>query len=307
MTADQDPSVSIVIPVLNAEAFLPRLLDAIFSQTLRPVEVVLVDSMSKDATREIAEQYDAVRVIPIENFSHGRGRNLGVRAARGEFVVLMTQDALPRDADWLVRLLEPFEDPQVAASYSRQVAGPAASPMEQYFLMTHFPPGPPVRRVRQEGESLTLDKVFFSNVSAAVRRELLLKYPFDEELIMSEDQQMSRDVMNAGYAVVYAPDSVVVHYHSYTLRVLFRRYLDSVHSLTVIFPDHGVGTSASLGLGYLWREACYVARKAPLMMPYYVLFAIAKAAGTVTGHLVPYLPRWLLRRISLHDYHWAQK
>ena len=71
--------------------------------------------------------------------------------------------------------------------------------------------------------------------------------PFDEDLIMSEDQQFSRDVIAAGHAVVYQPQSVVVHSHNYSLATCFRRYFDSVYSLTLIFPSHGVGTSASMG------------------------------------------------------------
>jgi rhamnosyltransferase len=94
--------VSVVIPMLNAERYLPRLLPAILSQKPSPPdEILLLDSMSKDRSREIARQFPAVRVIPVEKFSHGGTRNMGAREARGEFVVLMTQDAFPKDDGWL--------------------------------------------------------------------------------------------------------------------------------------------------------------------------------------------------------------
>ena len=115
-TAPMQPSVSVVIPVLNAAAFLPDLLKAISAQEPKPpAEVILVDSLSTDGTREIAASDPRVRVIPISDFSHGRARNLGAREARGEIVALLTQDALPAGPDWLARLIEPFADPAVAA------------------------------------------------------------------------------------------------------------------------------------------------------------------------------------------------
>ena len=299
------PRVSVVIPVLNAERHLPELLPLLLAQRPRPPdEIVLVDSMSTDRTREIGLSFPGVAVVPIPNFSHGRGRNLGVRTATGDVVVLLTQDARPADEHWLERLLAPLAEPEVAAAYSRQVPYPGASPMERFFLLTRFPPGPPVRRRRQGHAPLGLEDVFFSNVSAAVKRGLLLRHPFDESLIMSEDQQLSRDLLLAGHTVVYQPESVVVHSHRYSLATCFRRYFDSVYSLTVLFPAHGVGTSASMGLRYLGREAAYVARRAPHWLPYYALYTAAKTLGTIAGHFAERMPPWLLRRLSLHRYHW---
>lgn len=299
------PTLSVVIPVLNAAGHLPSLFRALGEQEpAAPDEIVLVDSDSSDATRELAAACPRARVIPAGRFSHGRARNLGAREARGDVVVLMTQDALPRDGHWLARLAAPLAAGEAGATYSRQVPRPDASPMERYFLHTHFPPGQPARREKRGGAELDLGQVFFSNVSAAVRRDLLLAFPFDETLIMSEDQQFSRDVLNAGHTVLYVPDSVVIHSHNYSLRTVFKRYLDSVYSLTVIFPRHGVGTSASMGLRYLAREFVYIARRHPLSLPYYALYTVAKVGGTLTGHLADRLPRAWLRRLSLHAYHW---
>ena len=211
------PATSVVIPVLNAEPYLPALLDSFARQAPRPPgEVILVDSGSTDRTVALAAGRPGVRVIPIERFSHGRARNLGALAAGGEVVVFLSQDALPADERWLAELLAPFDDPQVAAAYSRQIPRPDANPMERHWLESRVPDGEPVSRAAGPGE-FSMDLVFFSNVSSAVRREALLAHPFDEELIMSEDQQFSRDVITAGMAVVYQPHSVVVHSHNYSL------------------------------------------------------------------------------------------
>ncbi|MEW6428528.1 MAG: glycosyltransferase [Thermodesulfobacteriota bacterium] len=297
--------VSVVVPILNAAAHLEALLTALQRQTpLPPSEIILVDSGSTDASLAIAGKFANTRIVPLSNFSHGRSRNLGARAASGEIVVFLSQDALPKDNFWLQELLRPFFDPQTVGTYSRQIPWPDALFAEKFFLATRFPAGPAIRREKPARAELTLEDVFFSNVSSAIRRSTLLRYPFDETLIMSEDQKFSKDVLNAGYAVVYAPDSVVIHSHAYTLLSLFRRYFDSVYSLTQIFPAHGVGTSAAIGSSYIRKEALFVIRACPQKIPYYVCYNLAKAAAGVLAHLAPHLPKFLLRRLSLHSYHW---
>lgn len=305
---------SVVIPVLNAAGTLPALLEALAGQEPAPPdEIILVDSLSTDDTRRIALAQANVRVVPLSRFSHGRARNLGAREAAGAIIVLMTQDALPADRHWLAELLAPLADPpeagksQVAAVYSRQVPRPDAPPTEQFFLAYNFPPGKSVRRARPAGRALTLADVFFSNVSAAVRREVLLQHPFDETLIMSEDQQFARDLIAAGYTIVYQPSSVVVHSHRYSLSTAFRRYFDSVYSLAIIFPAHDLKVSAAMGRRYLRQETAYMARHHPLYFPYYCLYTLAKMAGVLCSHFADRMPLGLARACSLHRYYWDEK
>lgn len=304
--------VSVVIPVLNAAAFLPALLNAILSQKpVVPAEIILVDSHSTDNTVGKAQSYPevnhaqrVVKIIPIDSFSHGKARNMGARAAKGDIIVLLTQDAMPQGERWLWSLLAPFADGQVGAVYSRQVPKDDAPPTEKFFLNYHFPPGDAVRREKKGSNPLAFKDVFFSNVSAAIRKSLLLEHPFDEDLIMSEDQQFARELLEAGYATVYQPESVVIHSHAYSLQHAFRRYFDSVYSLTIIFPGHDIGKSASIGLSYLRKEFAFIAKKYPLYLPYYFLYTLAKTGGTVCGHFAEKLPKSILKKLSLHGYHW---
>ena len=112
-------TVSVVIPTLNAEGYLPDLLEAVRQQVpCPPDEIIVIDSESRDRTREIARSFPNTQVEVITNFTHGRARNLGVRLSKGEYVVLMSQDAVPRDEHWLHNLLQPFSDAAVAATIS---------------------------------------------------------------------------------------------------------------------------------------------------------------------------------------------
>jgi rhamnosyltransferase len=75
----------------------------------------------------------------------------------------------------------------------------------------------------------------------------------------------------------------------------------------VIFPRHGLDTSASMGLEYLAKEAGHIARHHPLTLPRYVLYTAMKTLGTIAGHFAERLPRRLARQLSLHRYHWAER
>ncbi len=299
--------VSLVIPTLNAAAWLPelfRLLDG--QQPQAPHEIVLVDSGSTDATLSLAGAKANVRVFKIENFTHGGARNLGIREATGDVVVLITQDAQPADPQWLQALVQPLDDPSVAGVYSRQVPRADASPMERFFLSHYFPAGSQaVRRHRGGGEPV-YPETFFSNVSSAARRETWLQFPFDETLLMSEDQQFARDALKAGMLLVYEPASVVRHSHCYGLRQTFKRYFDSVIAFRQLACGHGVGVSVRHGRGLCIRELRFLIVSYPYILPYYLLYQGFKAAGVLVGHAVEYLPAAWCTRCSLQPHWWRR-
>ena len=302
------PHVSVVIPVLNAQPWLADLLGALMAQKpYAPQEIILVDSGSTDGTLDEARRWPAVKVIPIARFTHGGARNLGARKASGDLLFLLTQDARPADEHVLARLVAALDQSGVVAAYARQIPRDDAHPMEQYFLADRFPAGPPVVRRAVADRPLLVEDVFFSNVAALIRRSVLLQYPFDETLIMSEDQQFSRDVLLAGKAVAYAPDAVVIHSHNYTLGVCLRRYFDSVYSLRLLFHGHGFATTWRMGWGYQWRELSFMVRKYPLWLPYYVAYCSAKILGTLASHFAEHMPRKWARAFSLHRYYWSEE
>lgn len=82
---------SIIIRAYNEASHLPRLLEGITHQTVKEVEVILVDSGSTDATASLAESFGArVIKIPADEFTFGRSLNLGIQAAKNDFVVIVS-------------------------------------------------------------------------------------------------------------------------------------------------------------------------------------------------------------------------
>jgi glycosyltransferase involved in cell wall biosynthesis len=89
------PLISCIVPVLNGERYLEEALDSILAQTYRPLEVIVVDDGSTDGTARVVAGYGGrVAYLFQPNAGPAAARNLGLGAARGEFVAFLDADDL---------------------------------------------------------------------------------------------------------------------------------------------------------------------------------------------------------------------
>ncbi|MEW6239276.1 MAG: glycosyltransferase family 2 protein [Chloroflexota bacterium] len=219
---------SIVIRAYNEAAHLPRLLEGIRQQTVRDVEIILVDSGSTDATVSVAESFGARVVrIPSAEFTFGRSLNLGVREATRELVVIASAHVYPVYPDWLETLLCPFEDDKVALAYGKQRGPESAKFSEQQIYHQWYPD---VSRPRQE-------TAFCNNANAAIRRSLWEAHPYDETLTGLEDLAWAKWAKEQGYAIAYAAEAEIVHVHNETPRGVFNRYRREAMAFRQIHPE----------------------------------------------------------------------
>lgn len=218
------PDVSIVIPTYNAGMEFDGVLEALAGQRSDfTYEILVVDSGSSDGTLELAREHSArVLSVPKSEFNHGGTRNRGISEARGEFVAMIVQDAVPVDEMWLQGLVENLVNSEkVAGVYSRQIPRPDCNPFSRYALENHFTNLPERREQFIENpasyEALPppqkLALISFDDVSSCIRRSVWEKHPF-KHLSFGEDIEWSQRVMKAGYKIVYDPRSAVIHSHN---------------------------------------------------------------------------------------------
>lgn len=104
---DKPPRVSVIIPTHNGAHLLGECLDALWSQTYRDFETVVVDDASTDGTYDLLLGYPELIVIRLLG-KRGHGfvlaANIGLVNAHGEILVLLNNDAVP-DPDWLAELI----------------------------------------------------------------------------------------------------------------------------------------------------------------------------------------------------------
>lgn len=89
------PVISCIVPVFNGEAYLRAALDSILAQTYPALDVIVADDGSTDGTAAIAASYgERLRHVRQNNTGAPAARNLGLQAARGEFIAFLDADDL---------------------------------------------------------------------------------------------------------------------------------------------------------------------------------------------------------------------
>ncbi len=299
------PIVSIIIPTKNGGDMLKGVLKAIFENSVTfGFEVIAVDSGSSDCTKDVIAKYPVKLVeIPPQSFSHGGARNLGAENAAGEFLVFLTQDATPRNRSWLSCLIENFNDKAVAGVYGRQIPPEGASPIEKYFLHYLYPDSRIVKNSIDPTDCLLSD-IFFSNVNSAIRRSEWEKTRFNEEIIMSEDQEWSKRMLVKGKRIVYEPEAVVVHSHRYNFFTIIGRNFDSGMSLKGMV-NASLSRSARYELDYLKGGFRFLAgNKSFAYFPLFPLYEVARLLGFALGFNSDILPFSAKKFLSQNKAYW---
>jgi glycosyltransferase involved in cell wall biosynthesis len=219
---------SIVIRAYNEEKNIRRLLEGIKQQTVKNVDVILVDSGSTDATVAIAESYDArVVKIPSAEFTFGRSLNYGIKEAQREFIVIASAHVYPVYPDWLETILRPFEDEHVALTYGKQRGPEFAKFSEQQIFHQWYPD---VSKLKQE-------TAFCNNANAAIRKSLWAQNSYDETLTGLEDLAWAKWAKEQGYIIAYIAEAEIIHVHNETPHGVFNRYRREAMAFKRIHPE----------------------------------------------------------------------
>ncbi|HKR81972.1 MAG TPA: glycosyltransferase family 2 protein [Candidatus Saccharimonadales bacterium] len=109
------PTVSLVIPAYNEESHLGACLEAVAAQTVRPLEVIVVDNNSTDDTANIARRYPFVTLLREPRQGVVYARDAGFNAARGDIIGRTDADSILAP-NWVEELQKAFVDPAVEAT-----------------------------------------------------------------------------------------------------------------------------------------------------------------------------------------------
>ena len=267
-----------VVRAYNEEAHIARLLLGILHQTVKEVEIILVDSGSTDATLAVASRYP-VRVVHIDpaSFSFGRSLNLGCAAARGEFIVIASAHVYPVYEDWLAQLMRPFADRRVALVYGKQRGGADTRLSEDRLFRQWFP----------ETSTLRQESAFCNNANAAIRRSLWRRRPYNEDLPALEDVEWATWAQGEGHWLAYQAEAEIVHIHEETPHAVFNRYRREGMALKRIRPQEHFGLRDLLRLVathvFLDLKEALRQREAPRRWPEILWFRWMQFWGTYRG------------------------
>lgn len=219
------PSLSVVIPTLNAAGEIDELLTLIETQTLRPFDILVVDSSSEDGTVDEVAKHPRVNFVRIERkeFNHGSTRDIALRHTAGDFVCFLTQDAVPASSRYLETLVEPLlADNSVALVSGRQLPKADARRFEQLVRCFNYPDSPSVRS-KGDLEKLGIKTFFASDACSAYRRTAYLECGGFDQVNTNEDMLMAAKFIASGMKVAYEPCAEVYHSHNLTPSQQFAR------------------------------------------------------------------------------------
>lgn len=210
------PKVSIIIPVYKVEKFLTRCLDSVLEQTLKEIEVILVDDGSPDNCGRICDEYAAkdkrVIVIHKKNAGVSAARNSGLEVASGEFVGFVDSD------DYVAATM--FED-----MYRQAVLADAEMAMCQFAITDGVTDEIVHRASGDDFEVLKFDnkKAFeiIADFSCPVqvtvwnklfKKKLIQNLCFDTNKRMAEDLEFLMRALFKSKTVVYVPYALYAYY-----------------------------------------------------------------------------------------------
>lgn len=100
---DEAGDISVIIPFYNREEYIDEAVQSVLAQTLKPLEIIIVNDCSRDVSRRYLHRYEgACTIVDLpKNVGLAAARNAGIRHARGEFIALLDDDDI-----WLPRKLE---------------------------------------------------------------------------------------------------------------------------------------------------------------------------------------------------------
>ncbi|MCU6709206.1 glycosyltransferase [Paenibacillus sp. J5C_2022] len=309
-------TISVIIPTLNAGEELSELLERLWRGTVRPKEIIVIDSESEDGTPSRAERAGA-HVLPIKRaeFDHGGARNKAAAVATGDILMFMTQDAMPCDNEVIERLIQPLlvaaqpdELPspgRVVMSYARQLPQADADILERLAREHNYPPQSSVKSLDQLDE-YGLRTFFCSNVCSAIRRDIFqMMGGFQEPVLFNEDMFMAARCVLTGYAIAYCGDAKVVHSHNYSVRQQFNRYFDNGASMRLNAWITSYSSVGGAGSSLVRFQLKGLAASGKLyLLPRLIVESAAKLLGYKLGFHHRKLPRFLARRISMHKLIW---
>lgn len=263
-----DAKISVVIPTLNAGSEFALMLRKLRSQkSIREIEIVVVDSGSKDATVAVAlEANSKVVEITKEEFSHSYARNLGADHATGDYILFMVQDAYPIGSYWMygmLRFLLDHADKKLAAVSCSEYSRSDSDMMYDSMINTHYRflgclesdrigefSGDDHMSLRSRGQ--------LSDVSCLITRACFQEFRYRGNY--AEDLDLGIRLIKSGMRVGMLASVKVIHSHNRPAYYYLKRSFVDVIFLVGLFDDFIVPTCQSLPglLGGILSTAAHI-------------------------------------------------
>lgn len=211
------------------------------TQIIRPSRIVIYNTAENlfyknihdiDRFKELINSSN-VKVVHIDEdeFDHGKARNDASKLCESDYLLFLTDDAVPYDEFMCEEMIQSFDrystaSSKVAVVYARQLAKSDAKLKEKYVREFNYPAYDVIKEKSKELE-LGIKNYYCSNVCAMYDRNIFNTLgQFEENIILNEDTFYVYNAINKGYRVVYSSNAKVYHSHNLGYKEQFSRNFD---------------------------------------------------------------------------------
>jgi glycosyltransferase involved in cell wall biosynthesis len=195
----QAPCVSVLLPAYNAEKTLAAALASVLEQSVRDIEVVLVDDGSTDGTLRIAEGFKDPRLRILRGRHRGQvsSRNRGLDACRGEYIAMQDADDISEARRFALQVQRLSQDPRLTMVCSNsRIFGLSRG-------RTFHPQG------HDEIKASMMFGLVATQPTAMLRRSALAGFRYDPAFPCSQDHDLFSRLAWAGHRFAVLPQALV--------------------------------------------------------------------------------------------------
>lgn len=264
-----------------------------------------IDELADKFGYSINKDFIEVHNIRREEFDHGGTRNRGASYVSNdcEYILYMTQDAVPSDEKLIENLLLPFKDEKTgsktAVVYARQLATDKSSLAEKFTRGFNYPDEDKIKSL-EDIEKIGIKAFFCSNVCAMYKRDIYTELGgFVNRAIFNEDMIFANKLIKNGYLIYYASKATVFHTHDYSVMQQYKRNFDLAVSQKMNPQAFEGISSESEGVKYVMAAFKYFCKnKKPLLIIPFGINCVFKYLGYRKGKKYETLSRRQIMRCT---------
>jgi len=210
--------VDIIVGVKNEEEYIERCIKSLLNQTLKDINILVIDGLSDDNTRDIVrrlmDEDKRIRLFENEDETISTGRNIGLNASQADYIAYLDGHAFVGE-DWLETLYSSFRELEgkyhlggVGSTYASPEDDTPFGKTVAYCVQTSF--GGLGTSFTEEKEIHQVETVAF----ALYKRSILVNEGiiYDEKMTHCEDTDFNHQLRNKGYVLLKHPKALVYQY-----------------------------------------------------------------------------------------------
>ena len=309
-------NVDVVIPVYKPDKKLQMVISRLMGQTIVPSNIFLIHTRSSEddwhteqLLQEVQTEYSVVQVVSIaqEEFDHGCTRDMAMHLCKSQYVLMMTQDAMPKNGK-LIETLRNAQGEKISVVFARQEPAKDCRIIERYTRTFNYPAESHSAMEKAAQTNNGIKSIFCSDVCAMYDRIAYEEVGgFPGKVIFNEDEIFAAKSLKAGYDIRYEAQAVVIHSHNYSGVQYFKRYFDlgvSQADFSYIFNEYHAEDE---GIRLVKQTFRYLMkRKSYFDIPVLFYHSGMKLIGMKLGKMYRKLPDKIIMKCTSNKAYWKR-